>query len=286
MEVASVEAVLAQVTVYASGARVRRVTTVNGGTAGIMSRVRIVNLPVAVIDDTVRVEVDGPAIAASVRVSVDAPRAGEAAAEESPVLRAARQRVERARTEVERVDGAIARLAEASIVAEDPTDEAPPPWAAVVAARRSVVVARAEREQALHEAASAARHVLAEAQRGLDAEQDRDRRRGSARPAKLHEVRKHVDLELTWSAAGEATIAIEYQVGAARWAPSYVARLDGERATVEVRAVVAQDSGEDWVDVPLRLSTAEPERFAQLPELHAQRIGRRQHEPVSLHSAS
>ena len=75
-------------------------------------------------------------------------------------------------------------------------------------------------------------------------------------------------------------IVLEYQVGAARWAPSYVARLDGDRAIVEVRAVVAQDSGEDWVNVPLRLSTAEPERFSQLPELHAQKIGRRQHEPA------
>ncbi|MBA3503813.1 MAG: DUF4139 domain-containing protein, partial [Deltaproteobacteria bacterium] len=80
--------------------------------------------------------------------------------------------------------------------------------------------------------------------------------------------------------SGEAKIWLEYQVGAARWAPSYVARLEGERAIVEVRAVVAQDSGEDWVNVPLRLSTAEPERFSQLPELHAQRIGRRQSEPA------
>src|SRR5262249_21692670 len=48
----------------------------------------------------------------------------------------------------------------------------------------------------------------------------------------------------------------------------------------ELRAVVAQDSGEDWMGVALRLSTAEPERFAQLPELHPQKIGRRQAEPA------
>jgi len=276
MEVASVEAVLAQVTVYASGARVRRVTTVNGAP----SHVRIVGLPVAVMDDTVRVEVEGPAIATTVRVSVEAPPAADAAAEDTPVLRAAQKRVALAEAEVERLQAALARSHEAPIVEPDPSDDPPPAWAAVVAARRTVVALRAERELALREQLAAARHTLDEAQHALEAECDRDRRSGSARIAKLHELRKHVDLELVSTGTGDVKIWLEYQVGAARWAPSYVARLDGERAVVEVRAVVAQDSGEDWSNVPLRLSTAEPERFSQLPELHAQRIGRRQQEPA------
>lgn len=263
-------------TVYASGARVRRRTTVNGG----LSRVRIVGLPVAVIDDTVRVEIDGPAIATNLRVGLDAPPAAVAADETAPALRAAELRVARAETRVARLDGALACLHEAPVVEPDPSDDPPPAWAAVVAARRTVVALRAERELALRDQLAAARHELDEARRALEAERDRDRRTGSARPAKLHEVQKHVEIELAWSGAGEATLALEYQVGAARWAPSYVARLDGERATVEMRAVVAQDSGEDWTGVPLRLSTAEPERFAQLPELHPQRIGRRQPEPA------
>ncbi|MGE3544643.1 MAG: DUF4139 domain-containing protein, partial [Kofleriaceae bacterium] len=78
------------------------------------------------------------------------------------------------------------------------------------------------------------------------------------------------------AAAGELVIHIEYQVAAARWAPSYVVRLDGDHAALEVRAVVAQEAGEDWSAVALRLSTAEPDRFSTLPELAAQRIGRRQ----------
>ena len=94
---------LAQVTVYASGARVRRVTTVNGGAEGALSRVRIVGLPVSVIDDTVRVEVEGPAIATNVRVSVGAPATRDAAEEEAPALRAARAHALLAETEVERM---------------------------------------------------------------------------------------------------------------------------------------------------------------------------------------
>jgi hypothetical protein len=228
----------------------------------------------------VRVELEGPAIATNLRVSVDAPAQADAAAEATPVLRAAEKQVQLAEAEVERLDGAIARLVEAPIVEADPSEDAPPPWATVAVARRSVVAVRADRELTLREQLTAARHALDEAERALEAERDRDRRTGSARAAKLHELRKHVDLEVTSTGAGEVKIWLEYQVGAARWAPSYVARLEGERAIVEVRAVVAQDSGEDWNGVPLRLSTAEPERFSQLPELHAQRIGRRQQEPV------
>jgi hypothetical protein len=141
---------------------------------------------------------------------------------------------------------------------------------------------RAERELLLREQLSAARREAEEARRALEVVADRERRGGSARGAKLHELRKYVEIELTATAASEIAIHLEYQVSAARWAPSYVARIEDDHVTVFVRAVVAQDSGEDWTGVPLRLSTAEPERFAILPELHAQKIGRRQHEPGRL----
>ena len=82
--------------------------------------------------------------------------------------------------------------------------------------------------------------------------------------------------------SSDATVElrVDYRVAAARWAPSYLARLDGDHATIEVRAVVAQRTGEDWGRAVLRLSTAEPEQFAAiLPELAPQRIGRRQESP-------
>jgi len=282
MAVVSVDARLERVTVYASGARVRRVAEL---AAPVPARVRIVGLPVAVIDDTVRVELDGPAIATSVRAGVDAPEAADAASEEPAELRGARQRAALAAAEVDRLRGAIDQLGRAPIIEADPTDEPPAAWADVMAARRAVIALRTERELALREQLAAARLALDLAQRAADAAADRDRRAGTARAAKLHELRKYVEVELSPSGEGAVAIHLEYLVGAARWAPSYVARLEPEgataevRATVEVRAVVAQDTGEDWTAVPLSLSTAEPSRFAALPELAAQRIGRRQQEP-------
>lgn len=277
MFVASVDARIEQVTVYASGARVRRVTTIP---APLPSRVRIVGLPLGVIDDTVRVEVGGPAVATSVRAGVDAPPASEAAAEESVELRAARRRVAIADTEIERITAAAEVVAAANVIEPDPSDDPPPPWSTVVGARRSLVALRAERELLLREQLAAARRESEAARRALEVLADRDRRAGTTRGAKLHELRKYVEIELAVTAASEIQIHLEYLVSAARWAPSYVARIEGDHVKVEVRAVVAQDSGEDWMGVPLTLSTAEPERFTSLPELHPQKIGRRQQEPA------
>lgn len=276
MDVASVEARLERVTVYASGARVRRVAAI---AAPVPARVRIVGLPITVIGDTVRVELDGAALATSVRTGVAAPADDAAAAEETPELRAARRRVQLADAEVERIRAALDQLARAPVTAEDPSDEPPPPWGEVVAARRAVIAVRGERELALRDRLTAARLEVEEANRAAAAAADRDRRAGTARAAKLHELRKYVEVELTGAGDGAVALHLEYLVGAARWAPSYVARLDAETASCEVRAVVAQDTGEDWTGVPLLLSTAEPTRFAALPELAAQRIGRRQQEP-------
>jgi len=284
----AVESRITQVTLYARGARIRRTAAIEGASS---SRVRIVGLPVAVIDDTMRVEAEGGLVTA-VHVGLDAPAREAAAGEETPEVRAAHRRVALAEAEVERVDGALAVLAAAPVAPTVDSDEPPPPWAAIVDARRALVALRAERELALREQAAAARRELEEAQRALAAEADRVRRVGSARAAKLHELRKYVELELaaTDGASGARVVHLEYQVAAARWAPSYVARIaargdaaagGGEASVVlEVRASVAQDTGEDWTGVALRLSTAEPERFGALPELAAQRIGRRQREPV------
>ena len=269
------------VTIYARGARVRRVTRISDPP----SKIRIGGLPLAVIDDTVRVEVEGPAIATTVRAGVDAP-AAPAAPEDSAELRGAKRRVVLADAEISRVEAAIARLDASSSIAEDPTDDPPAAWAAIVAARRSVVTVRAERTLALHEQRATARREREEAERLLTTIADREARAGTAKAPKQHELRKYIDVELTGS--GPIVLHVEYLVDAARWAPSYVARIEErggrggveEGVALEVRAVVAQETGEDWTAVPLRLSTAEPTRFAPLPELAAQRIGRKQHEPA------
>lgn len=68
------------------------------------------------------------------------------------------------------------------------------------------------------------------------------------------------------SQAGTATLALNYLVGEAGWAPRYAVRATdaGDDAldlvTIELNAQISQRTGEDWKDIALTLSTAEPGR--------------------------
>ncbi len=264
------------VTVYARGARVTRTATVP---APLPARVRLAALPISLGDGTVRVEVSGPAVATAVHVSIDAPatRPGSGAAEEPDDLRAMRRHRALVEAERERLEAALEQLTSAPLVAADPSEEPPAAWDAVVSARIALTGVRAARELALLERLAAVRADVESTRLALELLATRESRASSARGAKHHELFKAVDIELAQAAGrGDVQLRVEYQVRAARWAPSYVARLDEAGARVELRAVVAQRTGEDWRGVALVLSTAEPAQLAELPELAPQRIGRRQ----------
>ncbi|MCA9571041.1 MAG: DUF4139 domain-containing protein, partial [Myxococcales bacterium] len=91
-------------------------------------------------------------------------------------------------------------------------------------------------------------------------------------------VSKAVRFPLHGDAAGNVRIEVDYHVPGARWAPTYQCHVDtrtGDTA-IHQRAVVVQDTGEDWSRVQLELSTALPTRFSELPELASIRIGKAQ----------
>ena len=72
------------------------------------------------------------------------------------------------------------------------------------------------------------------------------------------------------NAAAKLSVRVSYQVPNAAWAPIYDARL--ETATGKLSLVqygeVRQNTGEDWSNVKLTLSTAQPARGAALPQLN------------------
>lgn len=79
-----------------------------------------------------------------------------------------------------------------------------------------------------------------------------------------------------------AQLALEYAVPGARWVPTYDLRLPRnlEEGTLRMRASILQRTGEDWTGVKLSVSTADLDRRAEVPELKALRIGRRQPPPA------
>ncbi len=112
----------------------------------------------------------------------------------------------------------------------------------------------------------------------LDTQREELQRKIDAVQGQLNELRgaggrgyKTVTVRVSAPQAGELELALSYTVGGANWSPSYDARvLSGERAVaLGYFGVVRQNTGEDWKDVALTLSTARPSLGGGAPTLHA-----------------
>ena len=75
------------------------------------------------------------------------------------------------------------------------------------------------------------------------------------------------------SAAAPTSVRLDlsYQLPGASWRPIYDARLESESGKLTLAQIgeVRQRTGEDWNDVDLMLSTAQPGRGSTVPELHS-----------------
>jgi uncharacterized protein (TIGR02231 family) len=93
---------------------------------------------------------------------------------------------------------------------------------------------------------------------------------------KLNELRgaggrsfKTVTVRLDAATAGKLDLSLSYTVPGASWTPSYDARVNSNDKTVTLayHGLVRQNTGEDWKDVALTLSTARPSMGGAAPEV-------------------
>lgn len=87
------------------------------------------------------------------------------------------------------------------------------------------------------------------------------------------------DVTVSVEVIGDGTLelALDYAVRGATWQPLYDARADVDKGAVDLTyyGTVSQQTGEDWTDVKLVLSTAQPAVGAQVPELEPWYLGGR-----------
>jgi uncharacterized protein (TIGR02231 family) len=253
------------------------VTRIASATLTASGEVAFVGLPAGLDEDSLEVEVSGPARATSVRstLAVVTTEAGGSDADR----RAAATRLAELTAERASLKASLAALAGLAPVAPA-GDRAPRPrWSDVVTAREGVLGAAGRRGAALKAALAELERAIDAAQRALAAAEERWRRRSSAELAAGSLSRTVLAAVQVDGDGGACTLACRYRVAGARWAPSYVARLGDGQVRLELRAAVAQATGEDWRDARLELSTAAPTRTVALPELPALRIGRAQPAP-------
>ncbi len=80
----------------------------------------------------------------------------------------------------------------------------------------------------------------------------------------------------------EASIAFKYIIPTAGWAPKYDIRTDGSGSQVKLvyRAILFNNSGLDWKDIKIILSTANPEVGINIPQLGKWYLGNEQESSV------
>ncbi len=108
-------------------------------------------------------------------------------------------------------------------------------------------------------------------QREIDREIARLEQDRAVKPPNKLEVR----IDLASAAATKGTLRVTYTVRNARWAPLYDARLDtgakDRKPALELvrRAEITQNTGEDWSNVSLGVSTVRTSRGGNAPELNS-----------------
>ncbi len=103
--------------------------------------------------------------------------------------------------------------------------------------------------------------------RTLPREKDALARELSALRSSGGQMKRILVVDMECSKPGKFTLNVSYLVHGASWRPVYDARTDYARSEVELTSfgVVKQNTGEDWQDVALTLSTAKPTLGGRLP---------------------
>lgn len=278
------------VKVYAAGATVTRIAELNLPAEGLPEQVEISGLPLALDDSSVRVRVESSENlnlislhAADIRIGLAVPPPPETP---PPPLE---EEVRAAKREVEKIENLIA-LIEQEIkalnklqVPDRPKVElgsAPPP--SPTNARLALTNFSDEQIRARMQEKRENVEKLQKAKEHLADLEQKQSLASNAKNAKAKDLLKTAIVSLSYE--GEAPVnqrinlLLEYFVPGARWTPTYVCRLNSveNTATIAVRSLICQQTGEDWSGVRLQLSTALPLSWCELPELSSLRIGKAQ----------
>ncbi len=272
-----VVSVIDRVTVFPGAAWVTRSARI---AVNARTEVSFVGLPPALEDDSVQISVRGPARAADLRITLEVTHAGDAATVDDAEVHGRRRGLAGAQAELAQLRRQLDALTVLGAQARGERDEPAPSWSDALGARLALVELRATREPVLRAELARAERAVEDARQALAAA---ELRRSHATSAQLPpgSVRKTAELTVEPDAGGgEVELVVSYLVPGARWAPSYVVRLGDAELALELRASIAQATGEDWTGVAIEVSTAAPQRWIELPELPSVRIGRAQPPPA------
>ncbi|MFB2882061.1 DUF4139 domain-containing protein [Floridanema aerugineum] len=278
------------VKIYAAGATVTRIAELQLIPGELPEQVEIAQLPLALEDSSVRVRVEtiqgNVPIAGDIRIGLAVPPPSETPnppPEEE--LRAAKIAVKQIEDIIRLIDREISVLNQLEVPARPESDIGLAPPASPMSARLALANFSDEQIRLRIQEKRENLEKLAKAKENLADLEQKQAIASRARNAKPEELRKTVIVSLSYeneTSDLNQTIGLilEYFVPGARWTPTYVCRLNSveNQATIAVRALICQRTGEDWSSVKLELSTANPIFWCAIPELPSLRLGKAQPE--------
>lgn len=274
-----------RVDVYRGQALVTRLAELPPAREGGRRRVRLTDLPLRLVDDSVRVALRAPppgvrAVELGLEWSLPSPGAPVRTDLDELISALERERIgrdlERQRWH-ERL-GFLRELGPSEIAASELPDAlAFSPRRPVEVGLRLASFVREASERAWSEVRRLEHEHRDLSERMAALELERAQQSG-AEVASLAACRKAACLTLELPASVGCTLELSYLVPLARWAPEYELRVaeDLVRAELVLKALVAQRTGEDWDGVGLSFSTADLTRSSELPELDSWRLGKAQ----------
>ena len=281
------------VKIYAAGATVTRIAELHLTPNSLPEQVEIPGLPLALDDSSVRVRVESVEtlhvtslqhpIASDIRIGLAVPPPPEIPdLLPDEELRAAVAEVKRLEDIIALIDREIAVLSQLEVPdrPEGESGKAPPP--SPMGARLALANFSDEQIRARMQEKRETLEMLRQAQENLGDLQQKQTLASTAKDARPNELRKTAIVSLSYegefATEQQTQLVIEYFVPGARWTPTYVCRLNSvdSSANIAVRALICQQTGEDWSGVRLELSTALPMSWCALPELPSLRLGKAQ----------
>jgi uncharacterized protein (TIGR02231 family) len=139
------------------------------------------------------------------------------------------------------------------------------------------------------ELSSVAENILSveRSQAKLEPEIDRVKRELEALSSGQQKSQRAVLVSVNAATSAKAEFTLSYVIGNASWAPSYDARVDSTTGKIQLlyNALIRQKTTEDWTDVHLVLSTAQPGRNGTMPDLEPAFVDFKIPEPMPMAAA-
>jgi uncharacterized protein DUF4139/flagellar FliG-like protein/uncharacterized protein DUF4140 len=264
---------IVSVIVFQSGAEVSRRVSLSAGLE-LPARFCVTGLPPCLSDSSVSARVEGGSDLAVVEACVGL-EVRDDTCKEAERLRSIDKETEELSIEIQFIEEDIEQLSQLDLRSRPNGKEGEPPPTLPLTSRLEFLQFRTEELSALRE-----RRREVEASIETLEEEKKDLKRTVRRDCR---VGKQVEISLQGegSLEKETFLTLKYRVPGARWAPTYQLRFDTALSRVEaqLRVLVAQDTGEDWEEVELSVTSARAERLTQLGELASERIGKSQPPP-------